>query len=218
MAKKKTAKSAPKKTAKKTTKKSPKKTTKKPARKPVKKTAAKTPATSAKPGGVQPIPPGGRSVTPYLVVRGAQAAIDFYRKAFGAEEVFRMASPDGQMIMHAEFRIGDSNVMICDEMPQMQRLVSPQSLNGTTVRIHLYLADVDSVFERAVAAGAKVSMPLSDMFWGDRMGKVTDPYGHEWSLATHKKDMTPEEVQKGMKAYLSGMEQAAKATSGPSND
>lgn len=145
---------------------------------------------------VKPIPDGFRTVTPHMVVRDAEAAIEFYKKAFGAEEIMRMPGPDGKGVMHAEIKIGDSIIMMCGEMPQMERWVSPAKLNGTTMAICLYVPDCDAAFDRAVSAGAKVSMPLTDMFWGDRYGKLTDPFGHEWEIATHKKDLTPEEMGK----------------------
>ncbi len=149
----------------------------------------------------KPIPDGYRTVTPYLVIRGAAGAIEFYKKAFGAVEVSRSAGP-GELLMHALIRIGDSLVMLCDEMPQMRGWLAPPSLGGTTVALHLYTEDVDSLFQRAVAAGAKATMPPWDSFWGDRYAKVNDPFGHEWSLATHKQDMTPEEIKKGADAFF----------------
>ena len=150
---------------------------------------------------VKAIPDGYRAVTPYLVVRGAAKAIEFYKKAFGAIEVSR-SDGQGGLLMHAEVRIGDSRIMLCDEMPQMKGWLAPPSLGGTTVALHIYTEDVDSLFQRAVAAGAKPTMPLWDAFWGDRYAKVNDPFGHEWSLATHKRDMTPEEIKKGAKAFF----------------
>lgn len=152
---------------------------------------------------VKPIPDGYRAVTPYLVLNNAAAAIDFYKRAFGAQEVTRMNAPNGK-IGHAELKIGDSMIMISDEMPGSATR-SPQSLGGTSVGVFLYLRDVDPVFSQAVAAGAKVEMPLADMFWGDRYGKLIDPYGHSWSLATHKEDVSPEEMNKRMKDAMSKM-------------
>jgi len=145
------------------------------------------------------IPKGFHTATPYLIVSDCARAIDFYKKAFGAEELFRMDGPEGK-IGHAEIKIGDSIIMLSDEMPGHTR--SPLSLGGTAVNIYLYLKDVDQVFHRAVAAGAKVAMPLSDMFWGDRYGQVTDPFGHSWSLATHKEDIRPEELRKRAEAAM----------------
>lgn len=154
---------------------------------------------------VKPVPEGFHSVTPHLVIKGAAKAIEFYKKAFGAEEIMIMPGPDGQSVMHAEIRIGDSTIMIGDDLPMMQRWISPARLNGTTVCLHLYVPDVDAAFQRAIDAGATESMPVSDTFWGDRYGKVTDPFGHEWSLATHKKDLTPEQIQEGAKAFFAKM-------------
>jgi PhnB protein len=145
---------------------------------------------------VQPIPKGYHSVTPYLVVNDAARAIDFYRRAFGAKEIVRMDGPPGK-IMHAELKIGDSMIMLADEMPGAG-CRSPKSLGGSTVGIFLYVENVDNVFNQAVAVGAKTEMPLNDMFWGDRYGKLTDPFGHSWSLATHKEDVAPEEMKKRM--------------------
>ena len=143
---------------------------------------------------IQAIPDGHSSVVPHLVIRSAADAIEFYKVAFGAEEITRIPSPDGQSLMHAEIRIGDGHIFLADETPLMERWVSPKSLNGTTVALYLWSENVDALFERAVKAGAKVVMPLMDMFWGDRYGRVTDPFGHEWSLAQHVKDVTPEEM------------------------
>ncbi len=151
---------------------------------------------------VKEIPKGFHTVTPYLTVSDSARAIDFYKRAFGAEELSRMDGPDGK-IAHAEIKIGDSVIMLSDEMPGWSR--SPQSLGGTAVNIFLYVKDVDQVFNRAVAEGAKVGMPVSDMFWGDRYGQVTDPFGHSWSLATHKEDVPPEELRKRTKAAMAKM-------------
>ena len=148
---------------------------------------------------VKAIPEGYGSVTPHLVVRGAARAIEFYKRAFGAEEAMRMPSRDGQKVMHAELRIGDSLVFLNDEFPEMGAR-APESLGGTPVTLHLYVQDADAVFARAVAAGARPLMPLQDMFWGDRYGKLADPFGHEWAIATHKEDLTPEEIGKRVAA------------------
>ncbi len=156
-------------------------------------------------GNVKPIPEGFHTITPQMVVRDAGKAIDFYKKAFGAEEVMRMPGSDGKTVMHAEMKIGDSIFMLCDEFPGSERFVAPQSLNGTTVCITLYVTDVDKVFQRAVDAGATVSMPVMDAFWGDRYGKLTDPFGHEWGIATHKQDLTPEEIAKGAEEFFAKM-------------
>jgi uncharacterized glyoxalase superfamily protein PhnB len=146
---------------------------------------------------VKPIPDGMRSVTPHLVCDGAAAAIDFYKAAFGATEGGRMPGPDGRL-MHAQITIGDSAVMLVDENPKFGML-GPKSLKGTPVTIHLYVPDVDAFVARAVAAGAKVVMPLADMFWGDRYGLLEDPFGHRWSVATHIKDLSPAEWAQAMK-------------------
>jgi len=142
---------------------------------------------------VKPIPTGMHTLTPHLVVKEANQAIEFYKKAFGAEEIGRLTAPDGKSIMHADLKIGDSHVFLVDEFPQMD-CRGPQSIGGTPVTIHMYVEDVDAAFGKAVAAGAKVRMPLSDMFWGDRYGVLTDPFGHSWSMATHREDLTPEEI------------------------
>ena len=151
---------------------------------------------------IKEIPKGFHSVTPYLTVTDSARAIDFYKRAFGAEELYRVDGPDGK-VAHAEIRIGDSIIMLSDEMPGWSR--SPQSLGGTPVNIFLYVKDVDGVFNRAVAAGAKVAMPVSDMFWRDRYGQVTDPFGHSWSLATHKEDVPLEELRERTKAAMAKM-------------
>lgn len=150
---------------------------------------------------VNPIPEGFTTVTPHIVVRGAAKAIEFYRAAFGAEELCRMPGPDGS-IMHAELRIGNARVMLCDEFPEVAR--SPQSIGGSPVTLHLYVADVDAAAARAVKAGATVTMPIADQFWGDRYGKLRDPFGHSWSVATHIKDPTPEEMQAAMAEAFCG--------------
>jgi len=158
---------------------------------------------------VRPIPEGHHAVTPHIVVRGAAKAIDFYQRAFGAEEVFRMAMPGSDHIMHAEVKIGGSHVFLADEFdgencpgggPR-----SPQALGGTSLAIHLYVNDVDAVFASATAAGATVVMPVTDMFWGDRFGQVKDPFGHCWSIATHKEDVPPEEMGQRAAACFAGM-------------
>lgn len=142
---------------------------------------------------VKPIPDGFHTLTPYLAVRGAAAAIDWYKKAFGAEERYRMPMPDGKL-GHAEIKIGDSVVMLGDEVPQMG-CPSPQTLNGSPVSLFMYTTDVDASFRRAVAAGATAQMPPTDMFWGDRFAKIQDPFGHLWSMATHKEDLTDDQIK-----------------------
>ncbi len=151
----------------------------------------------------KPVPDGYHTLTPHLICRDAAKAIDFYKKAFGAEERMRMPDPSGR-IMHAELSIGDSTFMLGEENPQCGNQ-SPLSLNGSPVSLHIYVQDVDKSFDRAVKAGAKVKMPVMDMFWGDRYGQVSDPFGHSWSLATHTKDLTPEEMMKGAKEAFAAM-------------
>src|SRR5512140_1958253 len=145
---------------------------------------------------VKPIPNDMHSVTPHLVCAGATDAIEFYKKAFNATEAGRLAGPQGKL-MHAMIRIGDSCVMLVDEFPEMGAL-GPKALKGSPVTIHLYVDDVDAVVKRAVAAGAKITMPVDDMFWGDRYGRLEDPFGHHWSVATHTHDMSVEEMKQAM--------------------
>ena len=145
---------------------------------------------------VRPIPEGMHTVTPQLVCAGAADAIEFYKKAFNATETARLPGAQGK-IMHAMIRIGDSPVMIVDEFPEWKSL-GPKSLKGSPVTLHLYVQDVDAFVKRAVAAGAKITMPVDDMFWGDRYGKIEDPFGHQWSVGTHKRDVTPEEMKQAM--------------------
>ena len=143
---------------------------------------------------VKPIPEGYHTVTAYLIVKGAANAIDFYTKAFGATELFRMADPSGK-VGHAEIKIGDSHIMLADEYPEMDAR-SPQAIGGTPVGLMLYLQDCDSVVAKAVSLGAKVAKPVQDQFYGDRSGTILDPFGHKWTIATHKEDVSPEEMQK----------------------
>ena len=145
------------------------------------------------------IPEGFDTLTPHLVVKGASKAIDFYKKAFGAGEIRRVLGPDGKSIMHAELKIGNSRLMLVDEFPEMNAR-GPESIGGTPVTIHMFVEDADTVFNRAVNAGAQVRMPLADMFWGDRYGVLADPFGHLWSIATHKEDLTPDEIRKRMQS------------------
>jgi uncharacterized glyoxalase superfamily protein PhnB len=149
---------------------------------------------------VQPIPAGFHTVTPYLVCRGAAGAIDFYKRAFGAKEKVRMPGPDGK-VAHAEIQIGDSRVMLGDEWPEMGAK-SPEMLGGSAGGVFLYVKNVDAFANKAIAAGATVVMPVQDMFWGDRYGKLKDPFGHEWSVATHKEDLTPKEMAKRGQAAM----------------
>jgi PhnB protein len=143
---------------------------------------------------VKPIPEGYHTVTPYLILSGAGDAIAFYKKALGAEEVLRLADPGGK-VHHAEISIGDSRVMLADEHPEIQAL-SPRTVGGSPVSIHLYVEDVDRAVERAVAAGAKLVRPVADQFYGDRVGGIEDPFGYRWFIATHKEDLTIEEIRR----------------------
>jgi uncharacterized glyoxalase superfamily protein PhnB len=152
---------------------------------------------------VKRIPEGCHSVLPHLVVRGGAQAIEFYKKAFGAVEVRRSSMPDGKLL-HAEVRIGDSRVYLNDEFPEMGAL-SPLGLKGTPVTIHLWVEDVDRVYQQALAAGATVAMPLADQFWGDRYGVVRDPFGHQWSMASHLHDLTDEQIRKAGEAAMAAM-------------
>ena len=141
-------------------------------------------------------PHGLATITPYLTCKGAGEAIEFYRKAFGASEVMRLDGPDGK-IMHACLALYGSHIFLSDEFPDFGN-VSPKSLNGTPVSIHIFVDDADAAIAKAAAAGAKVIMPAADMFWGDRFGQIADPFGHRWSFATHLRDMTAEEIKAGM--------------------
>jgi len=145
-------------------------------------------------GTVKAIPEGHHAITPYLSIKGASDAIEFYKKAFGATEAMRLAQPDGR-IGHAELQIGDSRIMLADEFPEMD-FRSPRAIGGTPVHLPLYVEAVDTVVGRAVAAGAKVLRPVQDQFYGDRSGSVADPYGHVWHVATHKEDLSPDEIRK----------------------
>jgi PhnB protein len=153
----------------------------------------------------KPIPEGYHSVTPYLIVDDADAALDFYARAFGAEELFRL--PAGDRIAHAEIRIGDSHVMLADESQEMGHL-GPRSRGGPTSSLMVYLPDVDSAFRKAVDAGATATRPVENQFWGDRMGTVTDPFGHHWSLATHVEEVPPDEMERRMEAFSKQSEPA----------
>ena len=150
----------------------------------------------------KPIPDGYHSVTPYLIVRGGADAIEFYQKAFGAVELFRFPSPDGK-IGHAEIKIGDSPIMLADEYAEMG-YKGPQSIGGSPVSLMIYVEDVDQVFNQAVAAGATVKEALQDKFYGDRIGTVIDPFGHRWHLATHKEDVSMDEMERRAKAAHGG--------------
>ena len=149
---------------------------------------------------VKPIPDGYHTLTPYLIVKGAAQAMEFYKKAFGATELMRMPGPGG-CIMHAEMQIGNSRFMLADEMPQMGA-VSPQSLGGSPVGFMFYVIDVDAQAKIALAAGAKVERPVQDQFYGDRSGTFLDPFGHKWTIGTHKEDLSPQEMQKRSEAFM----------------
>jgi PhnB protein len=149
---------------------------------------------------VKPIPEGYRSVTPYLVIKGARAAIDYYKEVFGATEHSRMEAPGG-MVGHAELQIGDSMIMLSDEFGEMG-FKSPQTVGGSPVSLCLYVEDVDQVFKRALEAGAKQLRPVADQFYGDRMGTLEDPFGHVWSIGTHIEDVSPEEMKRRSEEML----------------
>lgn len=151
---------------------------------------------------VKPIPEGYHTATPYLIIKGAADAIEFYKKAFGATELFRFPAPDGK-IGHAEIKIGDSPIMLADEYPDMG-YNGPKSLGGSPVSLMIYVEDVDTVFNRAVDAGATVKEAVSDKFYGDRIGTLVDPFGHVWHVSTHKEDVSLEEMEKRAKAASAG--------------
>lgn len=158
---------------------------------------------------VTPIPEGFSSVTPHLVIKDAASAIEFYKKAFGAEAFCCMPGPDGKSVMHAELKIGNAMIMIGEEFPDMG-CVGPATLGGSGVTIHLYTDDADAMFTRAVEAGAEGIMPVTDMFWGDRYGQVVDPYGHKWSIATHVEDVSEADMaERAAKAMAQGCEGAS---------
>ncbi len=156
---------------------------------------------------VKPIPDGYHTLTPYLTVRNAAKAIEFYKQAFGATERGVMKGPDGK-VMHAELQIGDSVVMLADEWPDFGAL-SPESVGGSSSGLHIYVNNVDEAFARAVKAGAQTEMPVSDQFWGDRYGKLKDPFGHKWSIATHVKDMSADEMKHSMEEAMAQMQKTA---------
>ena len=157
---------------------------------------------------VRAIPEGYHTVTPYLTCKNTAQAIDFYKSAFGAKEIMRMAGPDGK-IGHAEIKIGDSHIFLADEFPGMSAAPTPGVKNACGV--FLYLENVDSAFNSAVSKGAKVDMPLENQFWGDRYGKLTDPFGHQWGLAQHVEDVPPEEMERRSKEWQAKMAKAAAA-------
>jgi len=177
------------------------KTKGKQAKAPARAKSAPKKARRAKAKKVSPVPRGYHTVTPHLVCRGAADAMAFYQKAFGAREIMRMPMPDGG-IAHAEMQIGDSRIMLGDEAPAMGAS-APPTVGGSSVNIFLYLKDVDKVFAQAKAAGATVDMPPTDMFWGDRYAKLTDPFGHKWSMATHVEDVPPKEMARRSAEFMS---------------
>jgi uncharacterized glyoxalase superfamily protein PhnB len=152
----------------------------------------------------KPIPDGYSTVTASLIVRNGENAIEFYKKAFGAQELYRFPGLDGKGVMHSELKIGNSRIMLSDEMPR-ENCRSPQSLGGTGIYIYMYVEDADATFNKAVAAGATPTMPLMDSFWGDRFGQIQDPFGHIWGIATHKKDMSTEEIHKSAQEFFKSM-------------
>ncbi len=169
-------------------------------RRPSRAAAAKAPA----PKKVPPIPAGYHTVTPYLTVSDGARALEFYKRAFGARETERMPGPGGK-VMHAELRIGDSVVMLSDEFPGMSTAKSPTTLGGTTGSLFLYVTDVDTAFKKAMDAGCTSLMPLTDMFWGDRFGKLRDPFGNEWGMATHREDVPRSQMAERAKAAMAQM-------------
>src|SRR5437867_10095296 len=152
---------------------------------------------------VQPIPEGYNTVSPYLAVDDAAKAIEYYKKAFGAEETVRMNGPDGR-IGHAELKIGDSHLMLSDPFPQAST-TPPKELGGTSASVFIYVEDVDAVVKKAVDAGATITTEITDQFWGDRFGSITDPFGHSWSIATHIEDVPPEEMEQRAKEAMAAM-------------
>ena len=152
------------------------------------------------PSKVKPIPDGHHTVAPYLAIKNAVSALEFYKKAFGATETYKLIIPDGRL-GHAEIRLGDSLIMLSDEFPEFGGK-APEALGGSPVSIHLYVEDVDAFVKRAVAEGARVLKPVADQFYGDRSGQLEDPYGHLWWVATHKEDVAPEEMQKRVRALF----------------
>jgi PhnB protein len=159
---------------------------------------------------VKPVPDGYHTLTPFLTIRDAARAIEFYKAAFGAKDRGVMKGPDGK-VMHAELMIGDSIIMLSDEFPEFG-CVSPQALNGSASGLHIYIDDVDAAFDRAVKAGAQVEMPVMDQFWGDRYGRLKDPFGHKWSIGTHVKDLSVDEMKRGMDEACAKAEQKMQKT------
>ena len=153
------------------------------------------------------VPDGFNTLSPHIVVQDALKALEFYKKAFGAQETTRHLTPDGKSVMHAQLKIGNSVLMLANEWPPM--CLSPKSRGGTSVTLHLYVDDADAAFDRAVKAGCAIRMPLMDQFWGDRYGQVEDPFGHLWSIATHKQDLTEEQIAANAKAAFAKMDCAS---------
>jgi PhnB protein len=164
------------------------------------KTKKKKKTTTARPR-VSTIPKGYHSITPVLVVKGAEQAIEFYKKAFGAKELNRTYMPGGNIIMHAEIQIGDSRIMLNDEFPEMN-CKAPPSVGGASTALYVYVKDVEKIFTQAADSGAKVTMPLMDAFWGDRTGQLVDPFGHIWSFATHNRNLSQKEMQKAQQEWF----------------
>jgi PhnB protein len=155
----------------------------------------------------KPIPDGFHTITPHLVVSDAAKAIEFYKKAFGAQENERFMTPDGKGVMHAQLHIGNSMLMLGSEFPPT--CLSPKSRGGTTVSLYLYVENADAVYDRAVKAGCTVKMPIIDQFWGDRCGQVEDPFGHQWTVATHKQDLTKDQIAANARAFFANMKKSA---------
>lgn len=182
------------------------KATRKAAKRPIKKAArqkAGKPKVARRPAARRASAAADQqSVTPYLVVSSCGRAIDFYKKAFGAVELYRLPTPDGQRVMHATLKIGGSNVMLSDEFPEQGGNRGPDIVGSTTVTIHLNVPNADKAFAQAIEAGATAIMPPADMFWGDRFGKLRDPFGHEWSIAHHVRDVSPAEIMEAAKKWF----------------
>lgn len=158
---------------------------------------------------VKPIPKDFHTVTPGLVVKGAEKAIEFYKKALGAQELVRMPSPDGKL-MHVELKIGDSIIFLSEEVPGMGNTKSPQTLGGCTVTLNVYVPNVDETFKQAISQGAKEAMPVADQFWGDRYGSLVDPFGFVWGIGTHKEDLSPAEMEQRAQEFFAKMAQQRK--------
>jgi len=154
-----------------------------------------------------PIPSGFNTLSPHIIVHDGIAAIEFYKKALGAEEVMRLMSPNGKALMHAQMKIGNSVLMLAGEFPP--NCLAPKARGGSSVYLHIYTKNADALFDRAVAAGCKINMPMSDTFWGDRYGQVEDPFGHQWAIATHKQDLTAEQLDANSKEFMAKMAKCA---------